>query len=80
MRRSGLHLFQEGGSHAFHRSHPRQSPGCRGIRGVDPIVIDGLWGIGFGNGIRNQPTNVLFFAAGPDDENHGLYGRIAAVP
>jgi uncharacterized protein (TIGR03118 family) len=44
----------------------------------DPIVIPGLWGIGFGNGLQNQPTSTLFFAAGPDDENHGLYGRIDA--
>ena len=42
-----------------------------------PMVIPGLWAIAFGNGLRNQPTNVLFFAAGPDDEAHGLYGRIA---
>jgi len=41
-----------------------------------PIQIDGLWGIGFGNGLLNQPVNTLFFAAGPDDEQHGLYGRI----
>lgn len=41
-----------------------------------PIVIDGLWGIAFGNGINNQPTNTLFFAAGPADETHGVYGRI----
>lgn len=41
-----------------------------------PIVIDGLWGIAFGNGINNQPTNTLFFTAGPSDEKHGLYGRI----
>ena len=31
----------------------------------NPIVIDGLWGIAFGNGLDNQPTNTLFFAAGP---------------
>ena len=43
------------------------------------LRIEGLWGIQFGNGILNQPTNVLFFAAGPDDENHGLYGSISAV-
>ena len=42
----------------------------------DPIVIDGLWGIAFGNGLNNQPANTLFFAAGPNDEEHGLYGRI----
>jgi uncharacterized protein (TIGR03118 family) len=41
-----------------------------------PIAIDGLWGIAFGNGINAQPTNTLFFAAGPSDETHGLYGRI----
>ena len=45
-----------------------------------PITIPGLWGLAFGNGLLGQPTNVLFFAAGPDDEAHGLYGRIDAVP
>ena len=44
-----------------------------------PITIDGLWGIAFGNGVLNQPTNTLFFAAGIGDEEHGLYGRIEAV-
>jgi uncharacterized protein (TIGR03118 family) len=43
------------------------------------IRIDGLWGIQFGNGLRNQPVNTLFFASGPQDEEHGLYGRIDAV-
>jgi uncharacterized protein (TIGR03118 family) len=42
----------------------------------NPIVIDGLWGIAFGNGINEQPVNTLFFTAGPGDETHGLYGRI----
>jgi len=41
-----------------------------------PIVIGGLWGIAFGNGLNNQPTNTLFYAAGPVDETHGVYGRI----
>jgi len=41
-----------------------------------PIVIDGLWGIAFGNGVQNQPTNTLFYTAGPNDEAHGIYGRI----
>ena len=40
------------------------------------LMIDGLWGLAFGNGLLDQPTNALFFTAGPDDENHGLYGRI----
>jgi uncharacterized protein (TIGR03118 family) len=41
-----------------------------------PIRIDGLWGIAFGNGFRNQPVDTLFFASGPKEEAHGLYGRI----
>jgi len=36
----------------------------------------GLWGIAFGNDAANQPHSTLFFAAGTNDENDGLYGRI----
>jgi uncharacterized protein (TIGR03118 family) len=48
------------------------------LKGEDgkAIVIDGLWGIAFGNGNAAGLTNSLFFAAGPDDEEHGLFGRI----
>jgi len=45
-----------------------------------PLKIDGLWGLSFGNGLLNQPTNALFFTAGPDDETHGLYGKIEPAP
>jgi uncharacterized protein (TIGR03118 family) len=41
-----------------------------------PLEIDGLWGIAFGNGVLNQPVNTLFFAAGPNDEGDGIFGRI----
>lgn len=44
-----------------------------------PLRIEGLWGLSFGNGIQSQPTNALFFTAGPYDEQNGLYGRIEAV-
>jgi len=40
------------------------------------IVEPGLWGMAFGNGLNAQPTNTLFFAAGPNDEADGVYGRI----
>jgi uncharacterized protein (TIGR03118 family) len=43
-----------------------------------PIVVDGLWGIGFGNGGAAGLPNVLYFAAGPNHEAHGLFGRIDA--
>ena len=45
-----------------------------------PIAIDGLHGIAFGNGLNSQPTNTLFFAAGPAGGTHGAYGRIDAKP
>ncbi len=40
------------------------------------LVIDGLWGIGFGNGAGSGPTNTLYFAAGPDEEENGYFGKI----
>jgi uncharacterized protein (TIGR03118 family) len=48
------------------------------LRGPDGrrIAVSGLWGMAFGNGVSNQPTGTLFFAAGPNDEVNGLYGRI----
>jgi len=44
------------------------------------ISIDGLWALQFGNGGAAGPTNTLFFTAGPDDESHGLFGKIEATP
>lgn len=43
-----------------------------------PIVIDGLWGLSFGSGSAtfDTPRNTLFFTAGPQDESHGLFGKI----
>jgi uncharacterized protein (TIGR03118 family) len=41
-----------------------------------PLLISGLWGIAFGNGINNQPVNTLFFSAGVNGEVDGVYGRI----
>ncbi|TMD64731.1 MAG: TIGR03118 family protein, partial [Chloroflexi bacterium] len=45
----------------------------------DPIVIDGLWALEFGNDATAGPSNVLFFTAGIDGEMHGLFGRIQSV-
>jgi uncharacterized protein (TIGR03118 family) len=42
------------------------------------ISIDGLWGIGFGNGAGSGPTTTLYFAAGPGGEKHGRFGSITA--
>jgi uncharacterized protein (TIGR03118 family) len=70
--------FGDGRIHAFKWSAEDGWEAHGVIKGVDhrPISIDGLWGIGFGNGTGSGPTNSLFFAAGPDDETHGLFGSI----
>jgi uncharacterized protein (TIGR03118 family) len=41
-----------------------------------PIVIDGLWSLLVGNTAVGGPNSVLF-TAGPDDETHGLVGKLA---
>jgi uncharacterized protein (TIGR03118 family) len=42
----------------------------------NPFAFDGLWGLAFGNGINDQPTTTLFYAAGPSQGTLGVYGRI----
>jgi uncharacterized protein (TIGR03118 family) len=43
----------------------------------NPIVIAGLWAISFAPATATSINpNWLFFAAGPDDEEHGLFGYI----
>src|SRR5512133_2421287 len=44
------------------------------------ITIDGLWGLSFGNDAAAGPSHTLFFAAGPNGEQNGLFGRIDFVP
>jgi len=44
----------------------------------NPMAINGLWGLNFGNGAHEAPTTTLFFTAGIGDEGHGLFGAIAA--
>jgi uncharacterized protein (TIGR03118 family) len=48
--------------------------------GKRPIVIDGLWGLAFGNNGQAGMDNELFFTAGPDEEVNGYFGKIVAVP
>ncbi len=45
-----------------------------------PLVLDGLWGLAFGNGNGGGDKTSLYFASGPDDEAHGIFGKITANP
>jgi len=44
--------------------------------GGDPLVIDGLWGLIPGNNGGAGSAQSIYFAAGPGDEAHGLFGVI----
>jgi len=45
-----------------------------------PLTNEGLWGLRFGNGGNGGVPTSLYFAAGIDDETHGLFGSIQPVP
>ena len=42
----------------------------------DPITIEGLWGLATCSGANSDVACRLYFAAGPDDETHGLFGYV----
>jgi uncharacterized protein (TIGR03118 family) len=46
-------------------------------RDGNPIAIQGLWALRFGNGVTGTPQTLLF-TAGIGDEDHGLFGEIVA--
>ena len=68
--------FGDGAIHAY-------DPATGALRGQlmnqdgNPILIDGLWALQFGNGVTGT-TKTLLFTAGLADESHGLFGEITA--
>jgi uncharacterized protein (TIGR03118 family) len=44
-----------------------------------PVAIDGLWNIGFGNNGAAGSASTLFFTAGINGEMDGLFGSLSAV-
>jgi uncharacterized protein (TIGR03118 family) len=47
--------------------------------GGHPIANPGIWGMTFGNGAGGARTNTLYFAAGINHEQDGLFGAISLV-
>jgi uncharacterized protein (TIGR03118 family) len=66
--------FGDGHINAYNPSTGRHLGQLRQAHGR-PIVIDGLWGLRFGNG-NAAKTNELLFSAGPNGEADGLLGKI----
>lgn len=71
--------FGDGRIHAYDATTGEFRGTLRESRG-HPIVIDGLWGLAFGNGVSAGDATTLYYAAGPDEEAHGLFGKITANP
>jgi uncharacterized protein (TIGR03118 family) len=70
--------FGNGRIHAFGLMPHATSIGALTSCDGHPLVIDGLWAIDFGNDAAAGPHSTLYFTAGPDDEENGLFGSIAA--
>ena len=62
--------------------HPRLRVALDYVRDASgkKVVIDGLWGLQYGNGASLGEANHLYFAAGPEKETEGLFGKLQANP
>jgi uncharacterized protein (TIGR03118 family) len=45
-----------------------------------PLNIDGIWGLAFGNGVSLGDAHALYYTAGPNTEQDGIFGRLKAAP
>ncbi|MBS1188843.1 MAG: hypothetical protein H6R10_635 [Rhodocyclaceae bacterium] len=74
--------FGDGKIHAFD-PHTGDLKGTLADAAGNPITIEGLWGLKFGNGGNGGFLNQLYFAAGIPGggqiEDHGLFGKISAT-
>ncbi len=71
--------FGDGTMVAFHPRLKVALDYVRDDRG-ERVRIDGLWGLQFGNGASLGTANHLYFAAGPNKEQDGLFGKLQANP
>ena len=76
--------FGDGRIHAFklESDGSYEDQGPLHSAGGPPIAIEGLWSLQFGKGGSNGDPSQLFFTAGPDDENAGVFGflKVAGRP
>ena len=65
--------FGDGNIHAFNQmaadvGQPKDKKG-------NPLHVDGLWALVFGNGSNNAAATSLYFTAGPNMESEGIFGK-----
>jgi uncharacterized protein (TIGR03118 family) len=71
--------FGDGRIHGFDLTTGKKLGALKGRKG-GPIVLERLWALQFGNGVSSGNKNSLYFTAGIDDEQHGLFGKIEVAP
>jgi uncharacterized protein (TIGR03118 family) len=69
--------FGDGAIHAYDLNTGAEAGQLTNTDG-NPIMINGLWALRFGNGTFASP-NTLVFTAGIGDESHGLLGELTAA-
>lgn len=67
--------FGDGTIAAYHAQTKSFIDVMRDTKG-NPIKIDKLWGLMFGNGESLGDADALYYAAGPNDEKDGLFGSL----
>jgi uncharacterized protein (TIGR03118 family) len=67
--------FGDGTIHAFDPTTGHLIGQLTNPDGSD-LIIPGLWTLLFGNGGRGGSPDILYFSAGSDGEQHGLFGQI----
>ncbi len=55
------------------------SLGAVALANGNKLTIPGLWALVFGNGAANQPAGTLFYTAGPNNQQDGVFGRVDVV-
>ena len=48
--------------------------------GGNPIHIPGVWALQFGLGVAGGSSSTLYFTAGIENEDHGLFGKLTVDP
>jgi uncharacterized protein (TIGR03118 family) len=70
--------FGDGNINAFPLAGGSSLPVNQSTTG-QPIVIDGLWALKFGNDGNGGSSQTLYFTAGPNHEADGLFGALSPV-
>jgi uncharacterized protein (TIGR03118 family) len=72
--------FGDGTIHAFNIATGKHEGAMLDDTTKQTLVIDGLWALSFaGDSVNNGMATTLYFTAGPNDENDGLFGNLTAV-